>query len=626
MFDSMKKTITKVRQPKKAQKLKQWQDKFLQARESYAFALDRMERREALRNGTKQIKRGQNNREGGGVKDASSVRNIVFELIEAQIDSTIPLPKVTATEERLTENAKALEDKLRCELDRLPFETMNDLQERVCPTQGGALFLVEWDHTKRTHQTVGELSVTSLHPKQVIPQPGVYRVEECDYLFVMLSQTKEYIKKRYGVDVEDEEESDPGARSFREEAAEGKVTQIQCYYRNKEGGIGLFSWVGDEVLEDREDYQARSLKKCAYCGKDWVGETCECGSKKACWEQMDEEVLGEDLEVEIDGKKETIPAGTKLPYYNPKMYPVILRKNVSSFGQFLGSSDVDVIEDQQEGIKKIETSILEKILKGGSYVTLPQNYSIKTDDSNLKIIPIKNPQDKAMIDVITVQPDISKDVGYAEELYQQSRQILGITDSYQGRQDPTATSGKAKEIAVNQAAGRLESKKVMKQAFYGELYEVMAKFLIAYADEPRPYLTEKGNGEQEYKLFSKYDFLDKDEAGQWYYNVNYLFATDSSSSLAGNREAMWQETRMNLKEGAFGNPQDTETLLLFWQIMETLHYPNAGKVKKQLEEKLAQEKKEEKEKERSMQEQPASGQDLSPMPDLDMQGQMVPAG
>ena len=39
-----------------------------------------------------------------------------------------------------------IEHFLRNELDRLPFETMNDMAERTVPIQGGVGFLVEWDN------------------------------------------------------------------------------------------------------------------------------------------------------------------------------------------------------------------------------------------------------------------------------------------------------------------------------------------------------------------------------------------------------------------------------------------------------------------------------------------------
>ncbi len=46
---------------------------------------------------------------------------------------------------------------------------------------------------------------------------------------------------------------------------------------------------------------------------------------------------------------------------------------------------------------------------------------------------------------------------------------------------------------------------------------------------------------------------------------------------------MWQENRLNLQTGAYGNPQDINTQILFWTVMEQLHYPLAGQAKEYLE-------------------------------------------
>ena len=50
------------------------------------------------------------------------------------------------------------------------------------------------------------------------------------------------------------------------ETADDMVTQYIAYYRNEDGGIGIYSWVNDIELEDIEDYQARRLPRCTQCG------------------------------------------------------------------------------------------------------------------------------------------------------------------------------------------------------------------------------------------------------------------------------------------------------------------------------------------------------------------------
>ena len=92
-----------------------------------------------------------------------------------------------------------------------------------------------------------------------------------------------------------------------------------------------------------------------------------------------------------------------MPYYKINKFSLVLRKNVSKNGKLLGYSDVDMIQDQQDTIKKLGSKINEKILKGGSYVTLPAGVGISTTDEELKIIRLTIRHKKGLIDVITVQ-------------------------------------------------------------------------------------------------------------------------------------------------------------------------------------------------------------------------------
>mgnify|MGYP006916143719 CR=1 FL=1 len=195
-----------------------------------------------------------------------------------------------------------------------------------------------------------------------------------------------------------------------------------------------------------------------------------------------------------------------------------------------------------------------------------------------------------MIGVYEFTGDLQYELLYLANVYEEARQLLGITDSFQGRQDSTATSGVAKEFSAAQAAGRLESKRVMKNAAYALLFELMFKFWLAYSDEPRPVVYKNSEGETEYAEFNRYDFLERDEDGGYWWNDQFLFSCDTSEPLASNREAMWQETRMNLQTGAFGDPAQTDTLILFWTKMEELHYPGAGTTRKFLEERRERER------------------------------------
>ncbi len=419
----------------------------------------------------------------------------------------------------------------------------------------------------------------------------MYDIVSSDYVFVRLERTKAYIKRRYGVDVEDENEAEHGiGTSGDAPASDDKVTQVICYYKNEDGGIGLFSWVNDVVLEDLSDYQARMLSTCLKCGKEkpLFEDACECGSQQFQKTHQDKEMLVDDVMITKNGMPIVVPTGSEIPYYKPNRFPVILRKNVSAFGQFLGDNDVDKIRDQQMLVNKLGTKIEEKLLKGGSYVSLPKGVRLRRDDSEFKTIDVQSPQEAEMIKVINLQPNINYDSNERELAYQEAKSTLGITDTYQGKPDYTATSGVAKQIQVQQSMGRLESKRRMKMAAYSELFEMMFLFKLAYTDEPRPFASEGANGEKEFGAFTRYAFLRQDDAGEYFYDDRFLFSTDPAGALGQNRQAMWDETRRNLQEGAFGNPQEPKTLLMFWGLMETLGYPMAGNIKANLQQQAEQ--------------------------------------
>ena len=618
------------------QKLRLWKERLSTNESAYEDEEARMAQREALYMGshtiTPIVEKDEKN-------ETPHVRNICAELIEAQVDSNIPAPKVTARRKEDELKAKLIEDMLRNELDRMPFEQLNDMMERTVPIQGGAAFLLEWDNTQRTHTTVGELTVRVLHPRKIVPQDGVYTgVEDMDYVILKMPQTKAYIKRRYGVDVSDEGEEDPEIKGDDGSPSDDLVTQYMAYYRNKNGGIGLFSWVADYVLIDLEDYQARRLKKCATCGAMEPAEDLESletptldgtppagqgnltrRGRKACpycggtkWESAEQD--SEELPTPVRRSDGTTVGGMvervqvddtvvdamglpmpvvvmepmRVPYYKPDIYPVILQKNVSVYGKFLGDSDIDKIADQQNSTNRLEAKILDKLLKSGSFVTLPPAAHIDNNAKDMKTLRPDSPADMAMIGVYTLEGDVEQDLVYLSQIYEEARQVIGITDSFQGRADRTATSGKAKEFAAAQSAGRLESKRVMKNAAYAALFEAMFKFKLAYCDEPRPVIAHDDQGNPVYEEFNRWDFLEQDEAGEWYWNDQFLFSTDDTAPLANNREAMWQEARMNLQTGAFGDPSQMQTLILFWSQMETLHYPMAAEAKKYLEQQLQQ--------------------------------------
>lgn len=588
-----------------SEKLREWQERLSQSDSRWSAEVEKMNEREGIYNGARTMTPlvpGDTHRDGTK-KKTSHVRNITFENIESQVSSAIPQPKVTPRRKKDEHLANVIEHFLRNELDRLPFEAINDLAERTVPIQGGVGFLVEWDNTKRTSTTVGEVNVTLVHPKQFAPQPDVYTsIADMDYFIVKVPTTKGCIERRYGVVLETEGESEPDIRGGDGSTSEENLTLYMGYALNDHGGIDRYTWVNDTELESLEDYQARRQPVCERCGKVkplagqevngsiYAGGACPwCGGKK--WDERVQDF--EELRVPVHRSDGTFLGGTeaageptKIPFYRPDCYPIVLQRSVSVYGQLLGNSDVDMIRDQQNTSNRIEQKIIDRLMKAGTRITLPDRADLRTDPEDSERWYIGKPSDKQLIDVYDFSGNLQYELTYLSQVYEEARQIIGITDSFQGRRDATATSGKAKKFSAAQAAGRLESKRVMKNAAYAELFEVMFKFWLAYSDEPRPVTYKDSTGETVYEEFNRYDFLETGEDGEWHWNDQFLFSCDTSAPLASNREAMWQETRQNLQTGAFGDPTDIETLILFWAKMEELHYPGAGQTKKHLEEKV----------------------------------------
>jgi len=592
IMDKAKKSIAPTPEDRKRDK---WRGKLEQARIAYSSTLREINKNQGIYEGTREVN-GNPNTNIAARDLAINVRNIAYELIESQVDSSIPMPKVTALHEGDEDLARSIERALVNKVKLLKLSILNDQMERTVPVQGGDFFLVEWDNTMGFHSNYGDVNVMEIAPRQVIPQPGVSKIEDMDYIFVQTAQTKQWVKKKYHVDVEDASEEYKDIRGAEgENGLESDIVTVNTVYYKKDDKIGRFVWVDDYTLEDLDDYQARITRKCKECGYATEEKTCPvCGSTK--FEETEDKIqeirvpimresgmdeMGNPVEIEAE---EVIT----IDYYKPNCFPLIVRKNVSKTNSLLGFSDVKVIEDQQDLIKKVGSKATEKTLKGGSMVTLPRGVKVETTDKELKVVRLDDPQQKSMIDVLNMQVNINQDMQMINKAYEDARSTLGITDAFQGKYDPSAVSGTAKQYSINQAAGRLESKRVMKNDAYAKLYELMFKFWLAYADDPLPITGSGVNGEQDFDVLDKKDFIKEDAAGEYYWNDEFLFETDPTSTMMANREAMWQQIDMKLQSGAFGQLGALETMRLYWSLMEKNHYPNAGDVLSQIEMMIAE--------------------------------------
>ena len=587
----MDKFVMRITEPEKSKELVKWQERLEVARKSYTPELDLMKENEKLYSGSREVK-GNPNKPQPATKVSSQVRNITYELIESQVDSSIPMPKVTPIHAEDLKLARSIEHWLSNFVREHKFYILNDSQERNTPVLGGDFMMVEWDSTKGYHCTLGDVEVSGIHPRQVIPQPGCIDIEKMDYIFVKIAQTKEFVKKKYGVDVENAGEESPEIRNNDEAAVVNDIVTVNmAFYRNKKGGIGRFVWCQDYVLDDKEDYQARKQEVCAECGLPKTGEVCQCGSKKFKETDLDFETIEIPIMEMVNGSEVVkVAKGVQIPYYKPNKIPLILRKNVSRDGKMLGYSDAYVIRDQQNLMNKLGTIANDKVLTAGSFFTIPKGKKIKLTDEQFKVVELDSPDQKAMIGTFDAHLDPTIDRLMMADQYDAARSTLGITDSFQGKYDPSAVSGTAKQYSINQAAGRLESKRVLKNDAYAHLYEMIFQFMLAYSDQKVPFSYQNEDGEYEFEHFDRYDFLRQDAAGEWYWNDEFIFETDPTSTMLMNREAMWQQADLKLQSGAFGMLGDPEAMYKYWRFQEMNNYPNASEMKKMFEQKVQEQK------------------------------------
>lgn len=554
-----------------------WRERFEDAVAKRATIDEKARRRYELYNGTNQVR----DRRTGKMssKPAYNFKNICHELVETQINNAVPQPKVTPRDTSKIDAALEIEGYLKSEMDRLDAESINDAAERDTYIQGTTWYLVEWDNFKSTPTTQGELSISHLPFLSVYPQPGVTDYKKLEYIFVKEIASIAKLEKMYKV------KNIPELGTYK-----GMCQLVTAYYYNEDGYLSKFGWVEDKVIFDEDYYELRKFKFCTKCGERFGNDNeCEkCGNTKFEYKPVLEETSPEDIVKVVDGQPTVlVKKGNKLPYYKIKALPIIMRKNISKIDDLYGVSDIDKLEEDQEGLNKLHTKMEENVLKGGSIVTIPTGVNLPDTDETLKIIKVKDPNQMKSFSVNNVQASIQQEDILQDRFYQFARSSLGITDAYQGKRDPTAESGKAKEISAAQASGRLESKRRMKDSAYADIYEMMFKFLLAYCDESRKFAEMTPDGNYEQGSFSRYNYLDG-EPGDVYYNDRFLFSVDTASVLSTNREAMWKETTANFQAGTFGNPADPQTLALYWNTMKELGYPLAKQALSSLSQRAKQ--------------------------------------
>lgn len=501
-------------------------------------------------------------------KPATVVRNITYELIESQISSVIPIPYVLpkCATKRMEKNARNATNLLKNLRDELPFENLNDIDERITYIFGTSIYYVEWDNKLQ------KVKINIIPPDCFVPEPNIEEINEMSYFFLTFTENADSIRQKYDVDLINISETD-------------EIEVIVCYFKHN-NVISKIVFSDCQEIEYVYDYYAKQKFDLESNNRIPVKEfELERNLKKSqvSIPKMSPVIIDGELQVEEvfdenSNKFIEVPKlkPTKLPFYKPKMFPIAIRKNVSKVGSVFGQSDTEIIRDQQQEINKLESRIMEKLLKAGVIPYSAETTNLRlSDEIYTRGIKLKNAQEKNLLGVMDLQVSIAQDVQQSERLYQQAKRILGISDSFQGMPDDSATSGVAKRLQISQSSGRLDSKRVMKNSAYAELDRLLFEFYLAFGESRRPIYSMNANGESVDADFCKYDYLEMNLNGEWKYNIEYLFSCDITSDVERDKPTMWAEIRKNYLAGLFGEIGSYEAKLIFWKNMLKSRYPNA---------------------------------------------------
>lgn len=509
------------------------------------------------------------------------LRRMIFELVESKVDNQVPMPKMQARYKTDLPLVDVTENYLKFEVDRILTRYENDRSERATYVDGTGWYKVEWDSLDNTHERSGNIKIVFRSVDQIYPQPNVTDYRQLEYIFerqiVSVGRLYDMYNRLIGPTDAD------------------TVEIISCYYINDKGEVGLFSWSRStsQVICDEESWQIRKIRCCKKCDTiNPIQEVCAfCGYDKFEYREAEEEILEEDLERiynpydvdETDDETEKdhfktevfLKKGETVPFYKVRQLPFVPRPAISNLNSIYGISEAFIDLEDQDAVNKLLSKALDKTLKSGAVVTKPEKMRIDDTNETFKIFGVKSAEEAQMVQAKQIMADTSGDIMMYNLLYDSGKVTSGVTESYQGLRDTTATSGKAKQFAAAQTAGRIESLRVMKAAAFAGVYELVLKYLLAFSDETRRFVKKLPDGSEVEEMWNKHMFLDKDKYGQVYYRDDFSFDTDPASTLSQSRVQMWQETQDKLVMGAFGVPNESRTLELFWNVMDSLQYPLA---------------------------------------------------
>lgn len=545
-------------------------------------------------------------------KPGKQIRKLVYEMIESKVDTSIPMPRIRPNSKALLPAVQRTEDMLKFEIDRLLSEATNDMAERLTYVDGTCIYKVSWNPLLKTRDGAGDVEVTVMPVDTIIPQPGVAEYQNLEYLFERSAISSARIYDLYGRVIRSTRSlQDVSASQSNNQGRAGTelvdvVNLITFYFLNSKRTVG-------RIIFTEETHTVVSYEEEWLVKRQNVAEK----GKKPKFETVDTEILTENLyrvknqyapsEQDADGnptpdaaqakidqnlaagmsEKEAVEKaapwqgelflekGSEIPVYKIHELPFIFRQNVSRMNSLYGLSDSQMLFEIQDELNKALTRTGEKIQQSGGILFKDKKVRFDPDNKPLKIVDLSDPSLASSSKYVDINPQVTGDMAYAANAYESGRATIGITNSWQGKQDTTATSGKAKEIAAMGTAGRIEAPRVMKRLALSQVYRMIFMFKLAFSSQRVSFTKLLPEAKEEEREWDKYMFLDRDDEGNLFWHDEFAFSVDAAATLSNDRQAMWQETQTQFLNGTFGPPTDPRNLLTFWGVMEQLQYPLA---------------------------------------------------
>jgi len=562
-----------------------WRTKFVLAEKEYQQSRNGPEKVAKWRKAWEGIFNKLNDKGEETTERMKALRKVAFEIVEQKINARIPAPKMSPRFHADIVPVNATERLIMHEMTKMmPAETHDEAEHGTLIDAMG-WFKVSWDPFQNTHERSGMPIVEWCPVDTVFPQPGVTNWRKLEYIFERSKLTVAQVKDLYDRDV-----FYPNSNDL--------VEVITVWYLNEDRHVGKFAWCEPnlKVLCNDLEWGMRRRRECMACHEVVnIDAKCPvCGSTDLKYVGVKQYKLDKPLDFitnpyrsaqspdeeddeEIAQPDQQLPEGTVIPHYLIRQLPFVPRRNIKIPKNMYSVSEVELLFENQDTINKFLNKAERKSSKSKAYVTKMKDSQISDDGSQeITYIEVESPQEANTIKVTQVTADITEEITMGQVLYDNVKSTAGVTDTDQGKNDPSARSGKAKQMQIAASNQRKQGPNVMREAAYAGVYELIFKNLLAYSDEERSFVSLLPDGTPREEVWSKYMFLAQDKNGDLYYRDDFAWSVDEATEITQDRASMWQLIDNDYINGTMGNEVDPiRALQMYWTMKDQAGYPTA---------------------------------------------------